>query len=222
MIAARRAWLVATREWRADVRQPDGIATALTFVGALVLIESLLVGPQTARGALVAPALYWIALLFAAILVATRSFDRELADDALDAVLALPGGRDALYGGKVVALAATLGIVALAGALLDVVLLDLDVALPAHALLAVALGVVALSTVVVLDVALTLRLRSRAALVPVLAAPVLVPQLVASTNALAAALAGDGAGSLAWSGLVFAAAVVYGVVGLTIGGTAIE
>lgn len=222
MTAARGAWLVAEREWRADARQPDGIATALTFVGALVLIESLVVGPQAARAGLVAPALYWIALLFAAIVIATRSFDRELADDAIDAVLALPGGRDALYAGKVVSLAATLLVVGLAGAVLEAALLDLDVALPLHALLALALGIVALSAVVVLDVALTMRLRSRSALVPILAAPVLVPQLVAATNAVGAALAGDGSGSLAWSALLLATALVYAVLGLTIGGTAIE
>jgi heme exporter protein B len=172
--------------------------------------------------AALAPALYWIALLFAAIVVASRSFDRELADDALDAVLALPGGRDALYGGKLLALALTVGLVALVGGVLQIALLDLSVALPGHALLAVALGAVALPAVVVLDVALTLRLRARAALVPILAVPVLLPQLVAATNALGLALAGDAAGSLAWSGLELAVALVYAVLGLTIGGTAIE
>ncbi len=218
----RRICLVAAREIRADVRQPDGVVAGLTFVGVLVLIESLIVGPQTARATLAAPALYWIALLFAAIVIATRSFDRELADDAIDAVLALPGGRDALYAGKVAALAATLAIVGAAGALLDVALLDLDVALPGHALVALALGIVALPAVVVLDVALTLRLRARSALVPILAAPVLLPQLVAATNALAAALGGDGSTSLAWSGLLLAIALVYALLGLTIAGMAIE
>jgi heme exporter protein B len=218
----RRAWLVAVRELRADARHPDGVATAITFVGALVLVESIVVGPQVARETAVAPALYWIALLFSAILVTSRSFDRELADDALDAVLVLPGGRDALYTGKLVALALTVALVALVGGVLQVALLDLSVALPGHALLAVALGVIALPAVVILDVALTLRLRARAALVPILAVPVLLPQLVAATNAVGLALAGDAPGSLAWSGLELAVALVYAVLGLTIGGTAIE
>lgn len=218
----RGAWLVAARELRADARHPDGVATAITFMGALVLIESLVVGPQVARETAVAPALYWIALLFAAIVVTTRSFDRELVDDALDAVLALPGGRDALYAGKLMALAATLALVGLIGGVLQVALLDLSVPLAGHALAATALGVIALPAVVVLDVALTLRLRARAALVPILAAPVLVPQLVAATNAVAMALAGEAGASLAWSGVLLAIALVYAVLGLTIGGTAIE
>jgi heme exporter protein B len=218
----RAAWLVALRELRADARQPDGVATAVTFVGALVLVESLVVGPQVAREATVAPALYWVALLFAAIVVTTRSFDRELADDALEAVLALPGGRDALYAGKLLALAVALAVVGAIGGILQVALLDLSVALAGHALIAVLLGTIALPAVVILDVALTLRLRARAALVPILAVPVLVPQLVAGTNALGLALTGDATASLAWSGLLLAIALVYAVLGLTIAGTAIE
>lgn len=218
----RRIWLVAAREIRADTRHPDGLITAITFMAALVLVESIVVGPQVARDTAVAPALYWIALLFAAIVVTTRSFDRELADDALDAVLALPGGRDALYAGKLLALAATLAVVAIVGGLLAIALLDVPVALPGHVLAAVALGVVALPAVVILDVALTLRLRARAALVPILAVPVLVPQLVAATNAAGAALSGDASGASAWSGLLLATLLVYAVLGLTIAGTAIE
>jgi heme exporter protein B len=221
-LGLRRLRLVAMREIRADARHPDGGVAAITFMGALVLVQSIVVGPQVARETGVAAALYWVALLFAAIVVATRSFDRELADDAIDAVVAMPGGRDALYAGKLLALTATLGVVAIVGGVLQIALLDLAVELPAHALLAVALGVVALPAVVVLDVALTLRLRARAALVPILAAPVLVPQLVAATNATSASLAGDASAALAWSGLLVAIALVYVVLGLTIAGTAIE
>lgn len=218
----RRVWLVAAREGRADRRQPDGLVAAVTFMAVLILLTSLVVGPQVARERGVAPALFWIALLFAAVVTATRSFDRELEDDALDAVLALPGGRDALYAGKVLALAASLGAVAIVGGILQLVFLDLAVALPWHLALAVALGVLALPPIVVLDVALTLRLRARAALVPILALPVLLPQLVAATNASAAAIAGDAPTAVSWSSLLLAFALVYTVLGLTIVPTAIE
>jgi len=218
----RRAWLVAGREARADTRHPDGIVAAITFMAVLILLESIVVGPQIARDTAVAPALYWIALLFAAIVTTTRSFDRELEDDALDGVIALPGGRDALYAGKLVALGGTLGLVALVGGLLEIVFLDLGIALPGHLVVATIVGVAALPPIVVLDVALTVRLRARAALVPVLALPVLMPQLVAATNAAGAALAGDAMGASAWSALLFAIALVYAVLGLTIVPTAIE
>lgn len=218
----RRVWLVARREARADRRQPDGLIAALAFMAVLVMLASLVVGPLVARERNVAAALFWIALLFAALVIAQRSFERELADDAIDAVLALPGGRDAIYAGKLVALAGILAVVALAGGLLQIVFLDLDVGLPGHLALAAALGVGALPPVVVLDVVLTLRLRGRGALVPILALPVLLPQLVAATNATSAALAGDEPTAVAWSLLLLAIALIYGVLGLTIVPTAIE
>lgn len=218
----RRVWLVAAREARADRRQPDGIVAALAFMAVLVLLTSLVVGPQIAREPGVAPALFWIALLFTAMLAAQRSFERELADDAIDAVIALPGGREALYAGKLLALTAVLALVAVAGGLLEIVFLDLGVALPGHLALAVVLGILALPPVVVLDVALTLRLRGRGALVPVLALPVLLPQLVSATNAATAAIAGDAAAAVSWSLLLVAIALIYTVLGLTIVPTAIE
>src|SRR3989442_1463067 len=65
-------------------------------------------------------------------------------------------------------------------------------------------------------------LRARAALVPILALPVLVPQLVAASRGASAALSGDAVGALSWAGLLFAFAVVYSVLGLTIVPAAIE
>ena len=201
MNALARVALVAGRELRAERRQPDGIVAAVTFIAVLVLLESLVVGPAVARDADIAPALFWLALAFA---------------------VALPGGRDALFGGKVSALWLILAIVALIGGLLSLVLLDLPVSLPGHLLILVALGVIALPPVIVVDVVLTLRLRARAALVPILALPVLVPQLVAATRGATAAMSGDGVGALSWAGLLFAFAVVYGVLGLTIVPAAVE
>ena len=217
-----RAALVAGRELRAERRQPDGLVAALTFTAVLIFLESLVIGPAEARQPGVAAALFWIAMTFAAILATTRSFDRELEDDALDALLALPGGRDALFAGKVTALAGGLAIVAIAGGLLSLLLLSLPVALPGHLGLVTFTGVIALPPVIVLDVLLALRLRARGVLVPILALPVLIPQLVAATQGSSAALTGDATGSLAWSGLLVAFGLVYAVVGLTIVPTTIE
>ena len=222
MSALRRVALVAGRELRAERRQPDGLVAALTFIAVLVLLESLVIGPAEARQPGVAAALFWIAMTFAAILATTRSFDRELEDDALDALLTLPGGRDALFAGKVTALAGGLAIVAAVGGALSLLLLSLPVALPGHLGLVTITGVISLPPVIVLDVLLALRLRARGMLVPILALPVLIPLLVAATQGSSAALTGDATGSLAWSGLLVAFGLVYAVVGLTIVPATIE
>ncbi|HVR88188.1 MAG TPA: heme exporter protein CcmB [Candidatus Limnocylindria bacterium] len=217
-----RIILVAARDLRAERGQPDGLIAAVTFTAVLILLESLVVGPLTARQPAIAAALFWIAMSFAAILAAARSFDRDLEDDAIDAVLVLPGGRDALFAGKALALAATVAVVAAVGGALSLVLLSLDVSLPLHLALVTLLGVFALPPVIVLDIVLALRLRARAALVPILALPVLVPQLVAASNGTAAALTGDATGALAWSGLLLAFGILYAVLGLALGPAAID
>jgi heme exporter protein B len=217
-----RALLVAARELFAERAHPDGLAAALTFTGMLVLLESLAFGPGRAKAPDVASGVYWIAVLFAAILVSARSFDRDLEDDAIDAVIALPGGRDALYAGKVLALGAVLLIVGAAAGLFSFFLLDLDIALGGHLLVVALLGVIALPPVVVLTSVLALRVRARAAVVPILSFPMLVPQLVAASQGTAAALTGDGPAALAWAGLLAAFTFVYGVLGLTIVPAAIE
>lgn len=222
MNALDRALLVAARELAAERRHPDGFVAALTFTGLLVLIESLAFGPGQARQPVVASALFWIAILFAATLVASRSFDRELEDDAIDALLVLDGGREALYAGKLVAIAVVLSIVALAAAVLSFLLLDLDVALAGHLALIGMLGILALPPVIVLTTLLALRVRARVALVPILSFPILIPQLVACTHGAAAALSGDASAALGWAGLLAAFALVYGVLGLTIAPAAFD
>lgn len=218
----RRIRIVAARESLAERGQPDSLIGAVTFVATLILVESLAVGPLAASQPAIASAIFWIAMAFAAILATSRSFDRELIDDALSAVLALPGGRDAIYAGKAVALTALLALVAIVGGAISLVLLSLDIALPGHLALVAIAGVLALPPVVVLFVVLALRLRSRGALVPILVLPVLVPQLVAATNGSAAAASGDAAGAMGWTGLLVAFALVYSVLGLTIVPTALD
>ena len=222
MNALDRALLVAMRELFAERRHPDGLAAAVTFTGMLVLIESLAFGPGRAREPDVASGVFWIAVLFAAVLVSARSFDRDLEDDAIDAVIALRGGREALYAGKVLALIGILALVAVATGVFSILLLDLVIALPGHLVLVALLGVIALPPVVVLASVIALRVRARIAVVPILSFPMLVPQLVAATQGAAASLAGDAAAALSWAGLLAAFALVYGVLGLTIVPAAIE
>ncbi len=217
-----RALLVAERELRAERAQPDGLAAAVGLVAILVFSESLLVGPAVAATPAIASALLWMALALGTILAVTRSFDRELEDDALEAVLALPDGRDALYAGKLLAATVLLAVVALAGTALSVFLLDLEVALPWHLALLTLIGALALPPLVTLYIAISLRLRARALLVPLLAIPALLPQLIAVSAGVTAAIVGDAGASLAWCALLFATALASAIAGLTIGPAAIE
>ncbi len=212
----RRALLVASRELLAERRHADGLVSALTFTALLVVLESLTLGPGRAREPQTAASLYWIAVLFAAVLVAGHLFERELEDDAIDAILVMDGGREALYAGVTMAMTTVVAIVAVAGGALSLLLLDLEVALPVHLAAVAVLGVASLPPVVVLVNLLSLRLRTHAALVPILAFPLLVPQLIGASQGTSAALSGDALTALGWSGLLAAFATIYTVLGLTV------
>jgi len=134
----------------------------------------------------------------------------------------LPGGRDALYAGKAMALTAILALVAVVGGALELVLLPITVGAPLFLGLVVLAGVVALPPIIVLTVVLALRLRARGALVPILALPMLVPHLVAATYGAAAAADGNTVAALGWCGLLVAFALVYWVLGFTIVPAALE
>lgn len=217
-----RARLVAGRELRAERAQPDGLAAGLGLVAILIFTESLLVGPAVAAAPQIAAALLWIALALGTILAVTRSFDRELEDDALEGILALPDGRDALYAGKLLAATLLLLVLSAAGTALTIFLLDLEVALPGHLVLLTIAGAVAMPPLVTLYVAISLRLRARALLVPLLAIPALLPQLIAVSAGVTAAVGGDAVGSLGWCALLLATALASAIAGLTIGPAAIE
>jgi heme exporter protein B len=220
--APQRALLIAARELFAERAHPDGLAAALTFTGMLVLLESLAFGPGRAHEPDVASGVFWIAILFAAMLVTQRSFDRELEDDAIDAIIALPGGRDALFAGKALALGMLMLIVGTVGGAFSIFLLDLDITLPWHLAFVTLLGLVALAPVIVVNSVVALRVRARVAVVPILSFPMLVPQLVAASQGTAAALAGEAAIALSWGALLAAFAFVYTVLGITIVPAAIE
>ena len=127
-----------------------------------------------------------------------------------------------MFAGKAIALGAILATVGIVAGTFAMFLLDLAPALPIHVMLVAALGVIALPPIVILTSLLALRVRARAAIVPILTFPLLVPQLVAATQGTTAALDGRGAEALAWGGLLAAFALVYTVLGLTIVPAAIE
>ncbi|MEK7861853.1 MAG: hypothetical protein AAB295_01135, partial [Chloroflexota bacterium] len=81
---------------------------------------------------------------------------------------------------------------------------------------------VALAPVIVLVNVLALRVRARIAVVPIIAFPMLTPQLVSASQGSAAAISGDAAAALGWAGLLAAFALVYTVLGLTIVPAAME
>ena len=165
--------------------------------------ENPLLMREGAMGAL------WVALAFAGVISAAQSWQADLEDGALEALLAWPVPRAAVYLGKLLAnwgLMTALGFVLLplAGGLYGADIGGGGEAAPAL-VVAVLLGVIAAGTlgfalIAVFYAGLTANLRARESLLPVLMFPVVVPILLAAVRA-SNALVGSGDLDLAWAWL---------------------
>jgi heme exporter protein B len=175
--------------------------------------ENPLLMREGAMGAL------WVALAFAGVISAAQSWQADLEDGALEALLAWPVPRAAVYLGKLLAnwgLMTTLGFVLLplAGGLYGADIGGGGAASVGGAgtgetapalVVAVLLGTIAAGTlgfalIAVFYAGLTANLRARESLLPVLMFPVVVPILLAAVRS-SNALVGSGDLDLAWAWL---------------------
>jgi heme exporter protein B len=195
------AWAVLRKDLQLDLRTRERIGQMAVFaflVAALlsiVLPEAPVSGPAD-RGPLGGvrtwiPALMWIVLLFTALLGLSRSFQAEGEAGAVVLLLQVPCDRGWVFAGKAAANFVSLLGIALWTALLFAVFLDVDWSAagwrgPAIA----ALGTAGLSVLGTLLAALSLGVRFREFLLPLLLFPLVLPVLVIASRLTGDALAG--------------------------------
>ena len=157
--------------------------------------ENPLLMREGAMGAL------WVALAFAGVISAAQSWQADLEDGALEALLTSPVPRAAVYLGK---LLANWGLMTALGVLLLPIAAGLYGARLGAAwpplLAVIAAGTLGFALIAVFYAGLTANLRARESLLPVLMFPVVVPILLAAVRA-SNALVGSGDLGLAWAWL---------------------
>jgi heme exporter protein B len=174
------------------------MASALALAGIALVLVGLAVGPDPTRLRALAPALVWIALLYAAIAVAERLERIDRSDDAFTGLWLALTDRRSIYIGRVLSLATVLVVLQLA--IWAVAALLLDIPLGREAILLVplaALTAVTAASATALILALVADARHRSLLLPVTLLPLLVPTFLAGVQASSAVLdarLGDAAG----------------------------
>jgi len=192
------AWAIARKDALSELRGRQAAGSTL-FVAALVLLLfGFALGPDTRRLTEAAPGLLWLAIVFGGMLTVARLHQLETEDGALDELARYPVERRAIYLGK--AIAGLGAMLVLGGVLLPVVAIlygiDLLGAAPALVLTLV-LGCVGFAAVGTFYAGVTVRLRAREVMLPLLMLPVIAPLLLAAVKATTAALGGDPLGELA-------------------------
>ena len=192
------AWQIARKDALAELRGRQAAGSTLFFAALVLLLFGFALGPDSRRLTDAAPGLLWLAIVFGSLLTVARLHQLEADDGALEELARYPVERHAIYLGK--ALAGLGAVLLLGGFLLPVVAilygLDLGSAWPALVATLV-LGAIGLSAAGTFYAGVTVRMRAREVMLPLLMLPIVAPLLLAAVKATGAALSGDPLGDLA-------------------------
>jgi heme exporter protein B len=192
---------IAAKDWRIEGRARDVLTATIFFAGLVVMILAFAFGPETTRLREAAPGVLWVAIAFASILAASRAFASEAEDGALEALLLYPVPHELIYLGKLLSNIGLMLMLALLVVPLTVLLYDVKVGenLPLL-LLTVFLGVIGFSIISTFQSSLTVNLRARESLLPVLIFPLVVPVVIGAVKATTLIVT-NGSGNEIWGWL---------------------
>ncbi|HYO82610.1 MAG TPA: heme exporter protein CcmB [Bryobacteraceae bacterium] len=210
---------IAGKDLRSELRSKETINATVSFSIIILLLFSFAFDPTSEQAQELAGGLLWLVFAFSGALVINRSFARDLPNDCLDALLASPISGAALFFGKACAnfvLLLTLEMICfpIFGIFYNV---SWTRQLPSL-LLVVALATWGISVVGTTFGAMTVNLRLRELMLPMLIYPILIPCLLAAIQLTAVLVAGKPiAGDLnLWLRLLTVFDVIYTALALVL------
>lgn len=209
------AMALARKDLLVELRARQAAASAIALAGIALVLVGLAVGPDPERLRALAPALVWIALLYAAIAVAERLERTDHSDDAFEGLWLALADRRSIYVGRVLSLSAVLGLLQLGIWAAAAFLLDLPLRPEAIALVPLAaLTAVTAASAAALVLALVADANHRPLLLPVVLLPLLVPTFLAGVQASSAALEGRPGDGTGWVAALLIEAALFTGLGL--------
>lgn len=211
----RQTWAVLRKDLTIEWRTRQVCNAVLLFAVLVLFIFSFALGPQTARQGPVAAGLLWLAFVFTGLLGLGRTLQVEQDNACLEGLVLVSHTCLAVYIGKV--LATVVFLVSVEGMMLVLLAVLYNVDLWRYVpelVLVMGLGTLGFAAVGTLYAAITVQVRARDVLLPLLLLPIMVPVLLASVQATAAVLAAQGLASVTgWLKLLGVCDVIF----LTIG-----
>jgi heme exporter protein B len=218
----REAALVAGKDLRIEARSRVTLYQILPFGVVVVLLFAFALDPS--RGVLprVAPGLFWVAVLLAALLAVSRTFAVEIENSARDGLRLSGLDGSAVFLGKAGAIAVELAVLEVVLGAAVALLYDVELhslGLLVTAAIAATAGIAATGT---LYGVLAAGLRVRETLVPVLLLPVVAPVMLGATRAWEAGLGGTSSDGWPWVALLALFAILYTTIGMLAFGPLLE
>jgi len=215
----RQVLVVAFKDLRAELRTKEAINASFGFALVILLLFSFAFDPFQETTREISGGLLWIVFAFAGTLVLNRSFARELPNDCLDALIAAPLSGAALFLGK--ALANYVLVLAVELVSLPVFGIFYNVRWASQfpeLFLVMLLGTWALTIIGTIFSALTVNIKLREVMLPMLTYPILVPALMASMRLTTTLVTGApiDADSMAWLKVLTGFDIIFTAVSLVL------
>jgi heme exporter protein B len=183
-----QALLVARKDLVLELKTKESLNAAGAFAIAILLLFSFAFDPDAELLRTLAGGLLWLVFAFAGALIFNRGFSRELPNDCLDALLASPLSAASLIVGKAISAAVVLFFIELLSlAVFGIFYNKQWWGRPFELAGVFVLGSWGIAIVGAVFGALTVNLRLRELMVPVIIYPLLIPLLMAAievTNVL--------------------------------------
>lgn len=181
MAVVRQSLFIAGKDLRAEMRTKEAINASLAFAVVILVLFSFAFDPSEEQNRVIAGGLLWIVYAFAGTLLLNRSFARELPNDCLDALVAAPVPAAALFIGKCLANFVLLIAVELVSLFVFGIFYNVRWYVQFWPLMLVLLlGTWGLTVIGTIFSALTVNIRLRELMLPLLVYPMMIPALMAA------------------------------------------
>jgi heme exporter protein B len=210
---------ITLKDLRSEFRGKEAINASLAFSVVVLLLLNFAFDTTADDNQTFAGGLLWIVFAFAGVLIFNRSFARELPNDCLDALIAAPIPGPALFLGKTIA--AFLLVFGVEMISLPVFSNFYDVRI-LHVIFPlvgiIALGTWTMAVVGVFFSLLTINIRLRELMLPVIFYPMLIPALLGAIQITTALLSTGhiGENNEAWVRLLAGCSIIFTALGIAL------
>ncbi len=215
----QQSFTIAAKDLRSEIRSKETINASLSFSIVILLLFSFAFDPDNEQIQAMAGGLLWLVFAFAGALVINRSFARDLPNDCLDALLASPVSGPALFLGKAMANFVLLLSVELISLPIFGLFYNVDWTRQFWQLMmVVAMATWGIAVVGTTFSAMTVNMRLRELMLPMLVYPILIPCLLGAIQLSADLIQGKpiACDQFLWLKLLAGFDVIYTALSITL------
>lgn len=206
-------FVIVRKDFLLELRSKDVVLPVFIFSFLVVVTFNFALEPTASSVSLVVPGILWVAVLFGAMLGFGRMFLSESELGAFQGLLASPVGRDVIFFGKVISNVLFLAVIELI--LLPIMIVLFNVTLsPLNMLYVSVPALVGISLSGMLFAAISVNMRAKEVMLPILFLPVVVPIILGAVESTYGVMNGNNMeGVFKWIVLMIIFDLIYSVLG---------